>query len=123
MTNDLTSRSAPLKSRYNCAPSPNDSRCAAMVVSVSNVEKAPDVNTIQIPCKIGDFVWANRCYKGVLHPQEGRVSEMFFTPDMRLQIVVKHIARGEWGKEVFPTREAAAAAIAVQETKERAGGL
>jgi hypothetical protein len=36
---------------------------------------------------------------------------MFFGEDMRLHIVVKHIARGEWGKEIFATREDAVAVI------------
>lgn len=64
-----------------------------------------------LPCKLGDRVWAIRCYKGVLQPQEGIVNEMFFCDDMRLCIVVKHIARGEWGKTVFATEEEAQAAI------------
>lgn len=55
------------------------------------------------PCKIGDRVWAIRSYKGIKHPQEGVVSEMFFTDDMQLMIVVKHVARGVWGKTVFGT--------------------
>lgn len=60
---------------------------------------------ITLPCQIGDEVWGIRAYKGAKHPQCGRVSEMFFAEDMRLMIVVKHICRGEWGKEVFATRE------------------
>lgn len=55
------------------------------------------------PCKIGDRVWAIRSYKGIKRPQEGIVSEMFFTDDMRLMIVVKNVARGVWGETVFGT--------------------
>lgn len=57
----------------------------------------------EVPCKIGDMVWAIRSYKGYEHPQMGVVSGMYFLPDMTLQIVVKHIARGKFGKTVFLT--------------------
>ena len=63
------------------------------------------------PCKVGDTVWAIRDYKGVKHPQQGVVSEMFFTRDMKLMIVVKMIARGHWGKTVFLTKEEAEQAL------------
>ena len=68
-------------------------------------------HTIEIPCEIGDSVWTIRNFKGVLHPQQGIVSEMFFTRDMHLQIVVKYVARGEWGKTIFATYEETVAAI------------
>ena len=64
-----------------------------------------------LPCKIGDIAWAIRDYKGTKIPQRGIVNEMFFTADMRLCIVVKHIARGEWGKTIFATYEEAKAEI------------
>lgn len=63
------------------------------------------------PCKVGDRVWAVRDYKGHKHAQEGIVSEMFFTSDMKLMIVVKAIARGFWGKTVFLSREEAKKAL------------
>lgn len=66
---------------------------------------------VEIPCKIGDIVWAIRSYKGHKHPQKGFVREMYFLPDMTLHIVVGHIARGEFGKTVFLTREEAEAAL------------
>lgn len=62
---------------------------------------------IVLPCKIGDMVWAIRDYKGIKQPQEGIVSDMYFTKDMSLHIVVKYVARGEFGKTVFLTREEA----------------
>lgn len=63
---------------------------------------------IDIPCKIGDEVYAIRHYRnGIHHIQKGVVNEMFFTPDMKLCITVKHIARGEWGEVVFATRKEA----------------
>ena len=66
--------------------------------------------TVQ-PCKIGDTVWTIRDFKGIKHPQEGIVSDMYFTKDMSLHIVVKYVARGEFGKTVFLTREEAEAKL------------
>ena len=71
----------------------------------------PTANTVELPCKIGDWVWAIRSYHGHKHPQRGIVSDMYFSQDMVLHIVVKHIARGEWGKTVFATDKEAYAAI------------
>lgn len=65
--------------------------------------------THKLPCKIGDELWAIRSYKGKKVPIKGKVSEMYYVDEsMRLCIVVKCVARGEWGKTVFPTYEAAA---------------
>jgi len=75
------------------------------------MDAQPTIDAVVIPCKIGDFVWAIRNYNGVPHPQQGKVIDMYFTADMRLHIVVSHIARGEWGKTVFPTYEEASEAI------------
>ena len=71
----------------------------------------PTVSAVEVPCKIGDFVWAIRSFKGKKHPQRGVVSDMFFARDMKLMIVVKYVARGEWGKTVFATDKEANAAI------------
>ena len=68
--------------------------------------------TVALPCKIEDRVWAIRNYKGILIPQEGIVREMFFDDGMNLVICVKHIARGLWGKTVFASEAEAAAEIA-----------
>ena len=73
--------------------------------------ETPTVDAVELPCKIGDWVWAIRSYHGKKHPKRGIVSDMYFSQDMRLQIVVKHIARGEWGKTVFATDKEAYAAI------------
>ena len=75
------------------------------------IENAPCIDAIKIPRKIGDRVWAIRSFKGIKHPQDGIVGEMFFTKDMKLHILVKYVARGEWGKTVFATCEEAQAAI------------
>lgn len=75
------------------------------------LDEQPTVDAVEIPCRIGDRVWAIRNYGGHKHPQDGIVHEMYFTEGMRLIIHVKHIARGEWGKEIFATREEAVSAI------------
>lgn len=75
------------------------------------LEDAPSVDAVEVPCKIGDFVWAIRSFKGHKHPQRGIVSDMYFIKGMKLQIVVKYVARGEWGKTVFATDKEAYAAI------------
>ncbi|MBR3972889.1 MAG: hypothetical protein IKJ99_02915 [Oscillospiraceae bacterium] len=74
---------------------------------VRMVLEAPKVPALRVPCREGDQVWVIRNYQGVKHPQQGTVSELTITKDLRLMITVKHIARGEWGKEVFATYEEA----------------
>lgn len=70
---------------------------------VADIDLLPRVDAVILPCKIGDTVWAIRNYRGTLHPMKGFVSEMFYLNDMRLAIVVKCIARGFWGKDIFAT--------------------
>lgn len=78
---------------------------------VDSLETAPAVDAVELPCKIGDTVWCIRNFHGHKHPQEGIVSEMLFTKEMKLQIVVKYVGCGQWGQKIFLTREAAEAAI------------
>lgn len=78
---------------------------------IDRINEQPSVDAVEVPCRIGDRVWAIRSFKGVKHPQDGIVSDMIFTKDMKLHIVVKYVARGEWGKTVFATCEEAQAAI------------
>lgn len=67
-------------------------------------EDMKDKGTLcSVPCKIGDSVWSIKSYKGKLHPTKGVVSEMFFTHEMKLMIVVKHVRRGFWGQDIFAT--------------------
>lgn len=68
---------------------------------------APTIDAVELPCKIGDKVWIARRYKCHKRPRWGIVSEMFFTDDMELCIVVKGVARGKWGVDVFATYEEA----------------
>ena len=63
---------------------------------------------VDIPCKIGDTAWAIRNYSGQKKIIQGTVSEMYFIDEsMRLVIVVKHVARGYWGKTIFGSYEEA----------------
>ena len=81
---------------------------------LSCVAAAPTVNTIELPCKIGDTVWFAKQYKCHRHPRQGVVSEMYFVKEgdeMFLHVVVKSIGRGKWGERVFGTCEEAQAAI------------
>ena len=80
-------------------------------VWLSEIDDFPTINALEVPCKIGDRVWAIRNYRGHKHPQDGFVNAMYFADDMKLHIGVKHIARGEWGRTVFATREDCVAAI------------
>lgn len=66
---------------------------------------------VELPCKIGDTVWCIRNFHGHKHPQEGIVSEMLFTKEMKLLIRVKYVGCGHWGKKIFSTQEEAEAAI------------
>lgn len=77
-----------------------------------NALEVTPVDAVVLPCKIGDTVWAIRRFHDKKRPTSGIVSEMFFTQQMKLEIVVKFVARGEWGKTVFATREEAEAALA-----------
>ena len=78
---------------------------------IGDIKAFHAVDAVELPCKIGDRVWAIRSYRGIKHPQEGIVSEMFFTDDMQIMIVVKNVARGIWGKTVFGSYKDADAAI------------
>ena len=61
-----------------------------------------------IPCKIGDTVYAIRNHRGIYKIRSGKVSQMFYVgEEMRLCIVVDKVARGSWGKAIFPSYEEA----------------
>ena len=69
-------------------------------------------NNLTPPCKIGDTVWAIQNLFGTRRVTSGKVSEMFYLgKDMILCIVIRNVVRGTWGKNVFPTREAALEAL------------
>lgn len=79
-----------------------------MAIKLCELEdKIEQGKILELPCKIGDEVWINRYFHSKLLPQKGIVSEMKFLPNMELQIVVKYVGRGRWGKDIFATLEEA----------------
>ena len=86
--------------------------------AIEIIEKAPTIEAVELPCKIGDKVWVSRRYKCHKRPRWGIVSEMFFTEDMELCIVVKGVARGKWGVDVFATYEEAEKQIEINNRKD-----
>lgn len=71
---------------------------------------------VDIPCKIGDEVYAIWNFKGARRIKKGTVLEMFFVSDpglyeMKLVIAVGHVCRGCWGEKVFGSHEDALAAL------------
>lgn len=74
------------------------------------IAEAPTVDAIELPCKIGDMVWGIKKFNyETKQVKQGIVHMMFFGENMRLCICVKGACRGEWGKNVFATREEALA--------------
>ena len=89
-----------------CQMRPNTDACMEKLMELS-AQRLEEL----LPCKVGDRVWGIRLYKGAMVPREGIVTEMYYSTGMRLCIVVGYVCRGEWGKNVFATQEAARAEI------------
>lgn len=71
-----------------------------------------------LPCKLGDTAWGiKRCNLGNVVKQ-GEVYQMYFGEDMRLCICVKNVCCGEWGVNVFGTKEEAEGAVGKMAKKE-----
>lgn len=67
---------------------------------------------VELPCKIGDIAYGIRKDAGGNSMvREGVISEMFYTKDMELMVVIAYVCRGRLGKTVFLTREEAEAAL------------
>ena len=64
-----------------------------------------DKGVTVVPCKIGQTAWAIRNHGSKLKATMGVISEMYFCNDMSIQIVVKNVARGAFGKDVFLTEK------------------
>lgn len=84
--------------------------------AIDIIKKAPTVAAVELPCKMGDIVWGIKKFHHGQTVKQGTVYQMFFADDMRLCICVKNVCRGEWGKNVFATKEEAVAAIAERRT-------
>ena len=83
-----------------------------LLEKLAELEQAEDEGRLHVlPCKVGDKVWALRRYHDCIIAREGIVSKMRYSSDMRLVIIVQNVARGYWGEKIFPTREAAEAAL------------
>ena len=71
---------------------------------------------IDIPCKIGDEVYAIRNFRGENRIKKGICTQIFFMSypgfyEMKLVIVVGNLCRGCWGEKVFGTYEDALTAL------------
>lgn len=70
--------------------------------------------TVRLPCKIGDTVWGISRRGGNRAVCSGKVSQMYFVDDaggMKLVMTIRCVCSGEWGKQVFRSREDAWAAV------------
>lgn len=76
----------------------------AMNMATEALQNAP-------PCRIGDVKWGIRRYRGTRKVAKGVVSEMFYTRDMKLCIVLRSVCRGRYGEKVFDTYEEAVTAM------------
>lgn len=65
-------------------------------------------DAVSLPCKIGDTVWGIRRFMGgTKRALKGKVSQMFYLPDMSLSITANGICSGKWGEKIFATKEEA----------------
>ena len=90
--------------------------CSVLGSVIDMLRAAPAADAVKVPCKMGDIVWGIKKFHHGQAVKQGSVYQMFFIDDMRLCICVKNVCRGEWGKNVFATREDAVAAIAERRT-------
>ena len=86
----------------------HDEPCERLIFEFTTAEP---VNAVELPCKIGDEVWGLKLYRDARIPKKGVVHQMYFGEDMTLCICVKKVCRGQWGRNIFATREEAEAAI------------
>lgn len=81
------------------------------------IHDAPAADPWEPPCRMGETVWGiARFHKDRPFVKQGIVNQMYFGEDMRLCICVKGVCRGQWGVNVFATREKAEAAIGERRT-------
>lgn len=86
-----------------------------VIQAYGNLQEADASGKLQIlPFLIGEEAWALKCVSGKKKPAHGKVSEMFYTSEggkTQLVVVVRHVARGIFGKTIFRTEREALAAI------------
>ena len=87
-------------------------------VRVGTLKERAEDAAAGLPCRIGDMVWCVRNFRGRKIPRPASVTEMFFTPNMRLEIVCKNVGRGFWGEHIFHTQSEAEEKIHEVSTKE-----
>ena len=83
------------------------------------IANAPVVDAVELPCKMGDLVWGIKRWNRGQKAIQGVAYQMYFGEDMRLCICVKNVCRGEWGRNVFATKEETEAAIRGRKDNER----
>lgn len=94
-------------------PSTEQDKLAQAVarMCMEEIGKIEPAKAVPLPCKIGDEVWGLKLYRDARIPKKGVVHQMYFGEDMTLCICVKKVCRGQWGRNIFATREEAEAAI------------
>lgn len=75
------------------------------------INEAHTVDSIPLPCKVGDEVWCVRDTRVYNKPVKGIVTEIYFRDNMDMCIVVRRLCRGRWGERIFATEQEAQAAI------------
>ena len=84
---------------------------SALSVVEGMLAYASTVDAVELPCRIGDSVWGIRKHNRGKEVKQGTVSQMLFVEDMKLCLCVKNVCRGEWGKNVFATKQEAEVAL------------
>jgi hypothetical protein len=64
--------------------------------------------TVELPCKVGDFVWGVGKNCGKRYILCGEVAEIYFADEtMTPAIRIKGVCCGRWGVNVFATKQEA----------------
>lgn len=83
------------------------------------IETEIPVNAVELPCEIGDTVWVI-CHAGRNHLiKEAKVSDMYFSANMELVVVLYNVHRGIVGKHIFRTKGEAEAALREMEENQQ----
>ena len=78
--------------------------------------KNATTSMVELPCRIGDRLWGVRKIvakdgKVTRYIKEGEVTQMLFTPEMDLMLVLRKIGHRKFGVDAFYTREEAEKAL------------